>query len=399
MIAHSDKQDCCGCSACADVCAHKSIKMRPDSEGFLYPDVDSDLCIDCGLCESVCPMLGDSSILANDHSDRECYLAYQTDRRQRRASSSGGVFPLLGTEILRRGGKVAGAVYDCDFKVVHRVSDNPKLMERMRGSKYVQSDTSGVFREIRRLLAKGETVLMSGTPCQIAALRRSLGGCDQENLYTLEIVCHGVPSPLMLRQYVAMLERRQGSRLSGLNMRSKRDGWLQGGYEAEFADGSRVLTPQATDVYSRGFLTDTRCLRPSCLKCRFKGAVHADLAIGDFWGLEHIDPAWFNAEGNSLVTVNSTKGRRLIEAVSDRLTLRREDFDTACNFNSMIIRSEHDRGRDREALYGDMRSLPFEETARRHFALPGKADVRKWRLKNKAKEYYCMLMRLKHKLL
>lgn len=197
MLQLTDKQDCCGCHACASVCARQCITMQEDNEGFLYPVVDASTCTDCGLCEKVCPVINQDE----PRKPLKVYAAKNRNEEIRRQSSSGGIFTPLAESVIRDGGVVFGAKFDKDWNVVHAWTDTIEGITDFRGSKYVQSTIGDAYREAREFLKQGRKVLFSGTPCQIAGLRKFLRK-EYDNLLAVDVVCHGVPSPLVWRKYL-----------------------------------------------------------------------------------------------------------------------------------------------------------------------------------------------------
>ncbi|MBO5187186.1 MAG: Coenzyme F420 hydrogenase/dehydrogenase, beta subunit C-terminal domain [Prevotella sp.] len=224
MIKITNPADCCGCTACADICAHEAITMEPDALGFLYPRVDETKCVDCGLCEKVCAF--------NDQYDKslalpipDAYAARHRDVNEIMKSRSGAVFVAISDYVLENGGVVYGAGYKDHFRVVHKRAATKEERDEFRGSKYVQSDLTGVFSRVRQDLKNGLTVLFSGTPCQTAALNSYVGKKLRENLLLIDIVCHGVPGPFVWRDYIEYIEKKQGARVSVVNFRDKKYGW------------------------------------------------------------------------------------------------------------------------------------------------------------------------------
>lgn len=225
MIEINNPADCCGCTACASVCNHEAIEMKPDVLGFLYPKVNKDKCVECGLCEKVCAF--------NSHYDTSlnlpqptAYAARHKDAAEIETSRSGAAFIAISDYILEQGGVVYGAGYADHFRVVHKRATNREERDEFKGSKYVQSDLTGVFKQVKQDLREGHTVLFSGTPCQTSGLASYIGKRLRENLFLVDIVCHGVPSPYMWRDYLAYLERKQGSPICWVNFRDKQMyGW------------------------------------------------------------------------------------------------------------------------------------------------------------------------------
>lgn len=225
MIQLTDKSQCCGCTACASICGHNAITMQPDGMGFLYPVVDKDKCVECGMCERVCAF--------NDHYDTsqnlpepDAYAARNKDMHEVETSRSGAAFIAISDWVLEHGGVVYGAGYADHFRVVHKRATTKEERDEFKGSKYVQSDLRGVFRQVKKDLRDGMIVLFSGTPCQTAGLNSYVGKRLRENLYLVDIVCHGVPGPYLWRDYLAYLEKKQGSEICWVNFRDKEKyGW------------------------------------------------------------------------------------------------------------------------------------------------------------------------------
>ena len=314
MIDIKNPADCCGCTACASICAHDAITMKPDTLGFLYPEVDKDKCVDCGLCEKVCAF--------NDHYDTSlnldkplAYAARHKDMEEMETSRSGAAFIAISDYILEQGGVVYGAGYTDHFRVVHKRATTKEERNEFKGSKYVQSDMTGVFRQVKKDLRDGLTVLFSGTPCQTSGLHSYVGKRLRENLFLVDIVCHGVPSPFMWRDYIAYLEKKQGAPIVWVNFRDKQKyGWKAHRETFKFKNGGGKMS--FTFLFYKHIM-----FRKSCGSCHFCNTKRpSDITIADFWGWEKTDPK-FNADnkGCSLVLVNTEKGRKLFEAVKDRM--------------------------------------------------------------------------------
>ncbi len=225
MIRINDPADCCGCTACASVCNHDAITMEPDALGFLYPKVDESRCTDCGLCEKVCAFNNNYDTSLNLPKP-DAYAARHKDMDEIMKSRSGAAFAAISDYILEQGGVVYGAGYKDHFRVAHKRATTKEERDEFRGSKYVQSDLSGVFRLIKQDLKNGLTVLFSGTPCQTSGLNSYVGKKLRDNLVLIDIVCHGVPGPYIWRDYLAYLEEKQGDTITMVNFRDKeRFGW------------------------------------------------------------------------------------------------------------------------------------------------------------------------------
>lgn len=323
MITIKNKAHCCGCGACEQSCPKGCITMVPDEEGFLYPRVEETACVQCGLCEKVCPILSEKKPAAGPIA---AYGAYSTDEEIRKSSSSGGIFSVLAGEILSRGGVIAGAAFDDDFSVRHILVEQDDRLHRLRGSKYVQSRMEDTYIQIRRLLKQGRTVLFTGVSCQVAGLKAFLGR-DYEGLYTVDVLCHGVPSPKVWAAYCREQEAGHGQKLKAVSFRDKRISWRKYSLSMKFGE-TEYCRRGGEDAYLQVFLRDL-CLRPSCHSCRFKDIPRqSDLTIGDAWGIEKHMPDLDDDRGTSVVLVNSEKGRGLWDAVAGNVISRSGELDT-----------------------------------------------------------------------
>lgn len=313
MINIEKKEDCCGCSACAMICRHKAITMIEDELGFKYPKLNASLCIDCGLCEKVCP-------LSNDYdksSSQTVIAARHKDLTELDKSRSGAVFAALSDSILDDGGVVYGAGFDDEFKIVHKRAETKIERDELRGSKYVQSDLGNTFRILRKELKEGKKVLFTGTPCQTAALKSYLGK-DYANLYLADIICHGTSSPKIWHDYLKFIETMNRARIKTVNFRDKQlFGWSSHQESFIFRNKNKK------QIFPFKFYNDL-ALRPVCYSCRFANTDRpSDITLGDFWGWEKSVPE-FNKDnkGISLLLINSEKGKLLFEKISRMLNYK-----------------------------------------------------------------------------
>lgn len=330
MIDILDKQKCCGCWACVQRCPRNCITMHEDEEGFSYPVVDTSVCIECGLCEKVCPILNQ----AEAKRPLDVYAAINPNEEVRLNSSSGGIFTLLAEKVIADGGVVFGAQFDEHWEVVHDYCETSAGLAAFRGSKYVQSRIGACYRQAENFLKAGRRVLFSGTSCQIAGLHRFLGK-EYDNLLTVDVICHGVPSPLVWRKYVEAIKTRQQSiigkntvlhlsdkntTIAGIAFRDKSSGWKRYGFTVRSIDESnqeQILfrEPFYENLFMGGFLKDIY-LRPSCYSCPSKsGKAQSDITLGDYWGIEHQHPAMDDDKGTSLILLHTDKGRMVFDAL------------------------------------------------------------------------------------
>lgn len=335
MITLTSKTKCTGCGACSNICPKNAIEMQADNEGFLYPVVDETKCVDCGICEKICPVMHPKS---KDAEIIAVYGALHKDEKIRIKSSSGGVFTAIAEYILSKNGVVFGAAFSEDFKSVRHIAvESSERLELLRGSKYVQSDIGGAYKQAKHFLEQGRAVLFTGTPCQIGGLKAYLGK-DYEKLYTQDLICHGVPSPAVWKAYAEHLERKYADKLYGVSFRNKKSGWKTYSVSAVFADNAKYEQVASRDEYMRGFLSDIY-LRPSCYACNFKGGKGgSDITLADFWGIENVIPDLNDDKGTSLVLVNSAKGEHLLNAVTGELMCLAVNAEESVKYNAAYSR-------------------------------------------------------------
>lgn len=300
MIRIQDKSKCCGCTSCIDACPQQCIKFNEDKEGFRYPKVDEDKCIDCHLCEKVCPVINKSVTQRID----KLYSASNKVDAIRLKSSSGGVFSYLADIIIKEGGIVYGASFDNNWEVQHIGVEKTEDLYKLRSSKYLQSICNKIYKDIKRQLQNERKVLFSGTPCQVAGLKRYLRK-DYDNLYCIDFICHGVPSPKVWRMYLAQLIKNniigpEVKSIKEVDFRSKIPNWSASQVLINSEDGEYSCSKDE-DPYFRAFVQNIT-IRPICYNCPFKGGRSgSDLTIADFWGIKRIDPKEYSDEGVSMI--------------------------------------------------------------------------------------------------
>lgn len=337
MIVIKEKSECTGCSACKNICPKRCIEMKPDSEGFCYPVINKNLCINCSMCEKVCPLLSKPV-----KSQKLAYAAYSTDETIRKNSSSGGVFSVLALKILSQGGIVFGAAFDGVAKVKHIYIDNEKDLCKLRTSKYIQSEIGDSYKKAKEFLDKGRLVLFSGTPCQIAGLNKYLIK-SYDNLYSQDVICHGVPSQRIWDKYIKSKQKSEKDSLISVNFRNKDFGWKDFSLKYQFSKTSKNAH-QYDDLFFNAFLNNIM-LRPSCYECRFKDKnYYSDLTLGDFWGIQTVMPEMDDNNGTSLIICNTDKGKKLLTDVSNSLILKKAEYDEAIKYNSAAIKSVNKPG-------------------------------------------------------
>ena len=334
MIKVTDRSKCSGCTACFAVCPHKAISMKPDRLGFRYPEVDMDICTECGLCEKVCDFVRTSSLPSVFPEKVRVTAVRNRDAGVLAASQSGGVFSALAKVVINEGGVVYGAAFDPDFTVSHKRADSIAGCEAFHGSKYVQSEMGDVFIRVRKDLETGRKVLFSGTPCQVAGLVSYIPERLREGLVTVDFICHGVPSPNVWKDYLAYMSRK--GRISSVCFRDKSaGGWKEHKESFIFEDGRKVFRETYKVLFYKNVM-----LRHSCAACPYDlGRRKGDVLIADFWGVEEILPGFDGDQGTSMVITMSDNGRRLLEAASSDLDIEpavvSSDFISRRNPNLM----------------------------------------------------------------
>lgn len=333
MILVKEKKECCGCNACVQICPQGCIYMETDAEGFMYPKVNTEVCINCGLCDKACPII-------NQNQPRRPHAVYASKNKNdeiRKQSSSGAIFTLLAESVIAQNGIVFGARFDKNWDVVHSWTDNVDGLAVFRGSKYVQSKIGDSYKEVRSFLQQGRKVLFSGTPCQIAGLNRFLRK-KYENLLTIDVVCHGVPSPLVWRKYLDeiresnMAQVRMGNSfiIKNISFRDKTNGWknyniritstiqdylLNPSTDSKGVVYNDFVQPYKDNIFMKGFLANLY-LRPSCYECKVRsGKSGSDISIGDFWGVQNFYPKFDDDKGVGLILINTNKGEEAYASI------------------------------------------------------------------------------------
>ena len=313
MIKLNDKSDCCGCSACYSVCSHHAIKFEEDQEGFFYPVFNLNLCVDCGLCEKVCPVIHYKTESKNGNPI--IYSAINNNVEQYMQSSSGGIFILLCEYIISKGGIVCGATYDKDFVVKHSFAKTLDECRAFQGSKYVQSDIRGIYPKIKSILKNKVSVLFSGTPCQVAGLKLYLRK-NYDNLYTVDLICHGVPSPLIFKDYLNFVKGKNIILHINMKSKSKKKGTT---IRFDFLNGKYVSQTLKTDLWNKLYF-GSFIVRPSCHNCQFTHYNRiGDITIGDSWGINKYYPNFHADKMTSLLFVNTHKGAFLYDRISNQI--------------------------------------------------------------------------------
>ncbi len=356
---------CTGCGACAASCPQKAIFMQATNEGFLYPQINEGVCTKCTICTKICPVINRTS---DNLSSPECY-AVLADDEIRMQSSSGGMFSLLATYVINQGGVIVGAAFDEDFHVEHICVDNKEDLKKLRGSKYVQSNILNSFDKVKTLLQEDKYVLFTGCPCQVAAIKAFCGE-NQEKLFTMDIVCHGVPSPSVFEKYLE--ENNLNRDISEIRFRSKKSGYNCLYMEIIDVNGNSSFRTIDFDYYEKCF-HESIILREACYECKFSEIPRqGDITAGDFWGISQYDATLNDQKGTSLVLANNSKGEFLIKKVKNIKRLENIPIDIALRnnrFKSKIYKPE----KKRDIFFEMFPYAGFQKSAK--YAIKEKYDV------------------------
>ncbi len=378
-----DLRQCCSCRACEHACPRQCIAMV-QKNGFFYPVIDEEKCIKCGLCTQVCQFSGKCMELKKEALD--VFAGWSKKSEQVEQSTSGGIFPVLAEHVIGQGGYVFGAGFDDQLVVKMQAISDKKDIVIMQGSKYVRSDTNTTYKQVKELLVKGERVLYSGTPCQIAGLKSYLKK-DYEKLICVDLICHGVPTELLFEKYKEYIERTNNSKIISFKFRSKKKGVMSSEYCIELNNGKEIREALNKNQYSLTY-NSLIAHMPSCNSCPYTSLQRvSDITIGDFWGIEKVDPNAVNPRGTSLIFVNSDKGQRIIAAVKSELELFDEKGEDAQRFNPPLRHSTPKHPMS-EKFMRELAEKPFELVYKKYIYWGNK-----WML------FYRLVRKIKEKLI
>lgn len=364
MIDKLRKDECCGCNACGDICPKGCISYEADHEGFLYPVIDHSMCIECNLCEKVCPVINVENIKNNDFEHPECYAAINKNLQVRFDSTSGGAFSAFAKKAYQDKAYVGGAIWNDDWTVSQYLSNSKKDLPKLRSSKYIQSDASGFYKQVKEKLQAGEKVLVCGTPCQMAALRCFLGK-PYDNLIILDFVCAYVNSPKIWQAYIRYLEEKHHSKVIYIKDKNKEIGWRTLTNKVCFENGDVIYDSANKNAFRRCYMKLAVGSRPSCYNCKFKGFPRiSDVTVADFWGVEkYLPQSYDNNLGTSLVLLNSKKGKQYFEdKVSSFMESTQIPFDSILGGNPALTKAHTAKTVvDRDKFYAELDSRNFGE--------------------------------------
>ncbi len=362
---------CCGCSACVSVCPKDCLTLKRDSDGFYRPVFCADNCIDCDLCKRACPLLcqpkKNDNVLA--------YGAVAKDGDIRLSSSSGGVFTVLATEIINKGGVVFGAAFDKDFSVHHQAAFSVEEAKCFRGSKYVQSYMGNCYTQIKEMLDEDRWVYFSGTPCQVAGLISFLNK-RYDKLITQDFICHSVPSPLVWDAYKAFRQAEAGGKITSVSFRAKEVGIKGYKLKIDF-DNGESYTCGGDDPYTTAFIQGLSS-QDSCYNCKFKGLHRvSDITLADFWGVEEQCPKLDSTDGTSLILLHSDKGKTLFDSVKEKISCVEANTNIIFDKNQMAIKSVY-KSTNRKAFFKVLKNKGFEKAYKKATSEPIKVKLKRF---------------------
>ena len=342
LIELCKKDECTGCQSCYNICPTKCIKFELNKNGFFHPEIDHTNCIKCGLCMVKCPILN-KEFNAIRFDIPKVYACWHNENTVRGKSTSGGAFSALAKHVLDEGGVVFGACYNKNMEVFHAYINSYDEIDKLRRSKYVQSSIGNSYLQVKEFLKKNKLVLFTGTPCQIAGLYSFLS-TDFENLITAEIICHGVPSPLVHEKFISYIEFKTKLKVIDINFRDKKNGWGNGmQIRCTFTNGKNKLLRYNYSSYIKFFLNSIN-LRESCYKCNFKSLPkQADFTLGDFWGIGSSTFYPFESKkklGISLLMIHSKKANDHFIEIANTLNVIERTYEEAINANPSFYNSQ-----------------------------------------------------------
>lgn len=352
----AERSKCCGCTACYNSCPKSAIVMKTDEKGFFYPDIDKNKCIDCGLCERICPILKNEK-----HYDKpDAYIVRYKNASIVKQSTSGGMFTALAMYVFDHSGVVYGAGYDDSMNVICKRAIKKEQLQEMRGSKFVQSDPSNAFKEVKRDLEKGRMVLYTGTPCQISGLLAYLKTRPQ-NLICMDFVCRGVPSPGLWKNYVQFMENKFGSKMVKARFKNKTYGYHSTTMKIVFQNGKTYYGSGRIDPFMKAFVTEMSS-RDSCYSCAFKGVEHmSDITAFDCYEYTEITGNLDDDKGYSSVFIHSANGKRIFESLKPELLWQSVNLDQIVTKNGIMVNHSARPNPKRDEFYHYAEIMPIDK--------------------------------------
>lgn len=365
MIEIKDKKDCCGCHACYSACPKNCITMKEDAEGYRYPSVDTSLCIDCGLCEKVCPVL---QYKKPEPLEQKAFVVQHRDEDVLRESTSGGFYTAIAKYILDKGGVVFGAHLNKQFEAEHCFVEKYEDLWQFRNSKYVQSKIDETYKQVREFLKEGRLVLFSGTPCQLEGLFHFLRNKQYDNLYTVDVVCRAVPSPLVLRKYLEMQKEKMATDFKDVKFRYKYYGYKYSALSLFTKKGIIYHEGIDTDVYLRSFFSGAN-IRLSCTDCRFRSRYRrTDFTMWDCYTIDEFSDELDNDKGATRLLCQSERAVATLNELHSELKIVEVDTEKAILGVKELV-SGPTLHPQRDAFFADLNTMPAEDVFNKYFPI------------------------------
>lgn len=371
MISITEKADCCGCTACAKICVNSSIAIEPDNEGFMYPVVNAATCTDCGLCDHVCPIVNADK---ENIFQQNAYIVNNKNEAIRNESTSGGAFTPIAQYIIENGGVVFGASFDEQLNVCHTYVESCNELYKFRGSKYVQSDMGDSYIHAKKFLDAGRLVGFSGTPCQIEGLICFLRK-GYKNLYTVDLVCRSVPSPLVWKKYLAYKKNKfNSSPITSASFRDKSRYGYQYPNICIKAGNKQYYAGIEADPFMRSFFENV-AVRPSCYKCNFtKRCRRCDFTIWDCSFPEKFDRTLDDNKGTTCVLIHTQKGTDLFNKIKSNFRYKEVSPDEIVKGVKEMFESVP-YSKKREPFFNDLNKLSEKELFDKYFPSSAKTII------------------------
>lgn len=365
MISIQHKSECMGCAACYAVCPQRCISMQSDEEGYLYPSVDAERCIRCGLCDKTCPLKKD--FIPYDF-DTMAFAVQHKDEQVRCQSASGGAFTAFASYVIKQGGVVFGGCYDENFRVVHGYAERLEELRKFRSSKYVQTNLANTFSLVRKFLNEGRLVFFSGTPCQTNAILSFLRK-QYDNLIIQDLVCHGIPSPGLFDKYLSYNVHKEKSEIKYLSFRDKHFGYAGSTMAIEFENGKVNYTSRPVQFFKHLYFDDINN-RPSCFSCHFKTIKRsADITLFDCWHVNEFDKEMDDDKGTTMVLIHSQKGADLFEKIKEDIRCHKVSVDKAIEIDGDMAIQCPKPNPLRKQFFQDARTMGFDDLIAKYYPL------------------------------
>lgn len=373
MVDSIEKGKCTGCKMCADICPQGAISFEEDAQGFWYPKIN-EKCVKCGLCLDKCPSLNKPEV---NSTLPKVYSAWSKNEETRISSTSGGVFWELAYKFLSNGGVVVGCRYGKDWRSAeHVLARNVEELTAIKGSKYFQSDTAGIYKEVKNELEKGNKVLFCGTPCHIAAIKSFLGSED-DNLYCMDFICRSINSPKAFKAYIDELEKQYNSKVVEVHLKNKKNGWQSLASQVRFENGEESIKDKSVDWWVKGFIYNDLYTRESCYNCQYKvlPRANSDITIGDFWGIKNQSSADM-FKGISVILLNNEKGNRLFGLIQNEVNYASHTIEEVLSGNPALLRNPIKTNKQ-DAFFDMLNAIPFSAAVRKSIEEPARRKMRK----------------------